>query len=84
MSGSVNKVKKVFFPIFSAVWKTDSLAFDCNAAFPFNVHGVKELILKLTICHHITDLNKTIGKSGFAVVNMGNDAEITDVIKLHR
>jgi hypothetical protein len=56
------------------------LAFNGNTAFPFDVHGVKDLILKLPLRYDIGSLNQAIGQCGFAVVNMGNDTEVSDIL----
>ena len=63
----------------SAVGQGDGIAFDGNAAFPLNVHIVQNLILKISFVADAGELNQTVGKRGFAVVNMGNDAEVSDI-----
>ncbi len=38
------------------------------------------LILKITVCYDIRCLNQTIREGGFAMINMGDDTKISDVI----
>jgi hypothetical protein len=63
----------------STIGKGDGIAFDGNAAFPLNIHIVQNLILKISFVTDAGKLNQAVGKRGFAVVNMSNDAEVSNI-----
>ena len=55
-----------------------------NAAFPFNIHIVQNLIFKISIEDHMGHLNQAVGKCRFPVINMSDDAEISNFLHLGR
>ena len=55
------------------------IAFDRNAALPFNIHIIENLILKISLIADARKLNQAIRQRGFAVINMRDDAEVSDV-----
>ena len=63
----------------SMIGQRYGIAFDGNAAFPFNIHIVKNLILKVSFIAYAGKLNEAVGKCGFAVVNMSDDAKVSNV-----
>ena len=82
MPRRIDKVKNVFFTVFSLIWQTDGLAFYSDAPFPFNVHIIKQLITEFPVTHHFTGLDKPVCKGGFPMVNMGNNAKVSNVFHL--
>jgi hypothetical protein len=56
------------------------LSFDGNAALFFNVHGVQDLRFHFTLLQPAATLNQPIGKRRFAMIDVRNDGEISDVI----
>ena len=52
------------------------MGLDRDTPFAFQIHGIKQLILLVTICYRIGHLQETVGKGGFPVIDMGDDAEI--------
>jgi hypothetical protein len=63
----------------SMIGQGDGIAFDGNAAFPFNIHIVQNLILKISFITDAGKLNQAVGKCGFTVVNMSDDTKVSDV-----
>ena len=55
------------------------IAFDRNAALPFNIHIVENLVLKVSLIADAGKLNQAIRQRGFAVINMSDNAEVSDV-----
>lgn len=55
------------------------MAFDRNTAFSFQVHIIQHLGLEVPLVYGLGKLQQPVGQRTFAVVNMGNDAEIADV-----
>jgi hypothetical protein len=79
MTRSVDQVQDVFLPVFCLVRLTERLAFNGDAPLPFNIHIIKDLILELTVTHHVAYLDESVSQGGFAMVDMGDNAEITDI-----
>jgi hypothetical protein len=78
MAGGIHQVQLVFVTVRPGVGQGNRLAFDGYAPLPLNIHVVQDLILKVPIIHQPDLLNKPIRQSGLAVIDMGNNAKITD------
>ena len=78
MSWGVNKVKDIFFAVFGFVYDSDCLRFDGDSSFSFEIHVIKNLRLHLTFGQGTGHFDDSVGKGGFAVVYMCNNAEISD------
>jgi hypothetical protein len=61
------------------VGKADRLTFDGNPSFPFDIHIVEDLILEIPLTDHAGILDQPVRQRGLAVVDMGDDAEITNI-----
>lgn len=57
----------------------DILRFDGDSSLSFEVHVVEELLAGFSLRECSCDLQDAIGKGALSMVNMGNDAEITDM-----
>jgi hypothetical protein len=64
----------------ACVGEHHGLALDGNASLPFDVHVVKDLVAKLPVSNQAGVLNQPVGQGGFPVIDMGNDAEISDLL----
>jgi hypothetical protein len=80
MAGGVNQVKGELFPIGMGVPDLDRVAFDRDTLFPFQVHIVQYLVHHVTIGNGIGSLQQAICQRTFAVVNMGDNTEVTDLL----
>jgi hypothetical protein len=58
----------------------DGMTFYGNTPFPFQVHVVQYLVLKVTVGQGMGKLYQTVGKCAFSMINMGYDAKVPDVI----
>ena len=76
MSRGVNQVKDVLLSLIS-VFHLDGVALDGDASFTLQVHIVKHLSLRNL--DGVRVLKQAVGQCRFAVVDMGNDAEIADI-----
>ena len=74
----INQIENVGFAISRLVFHPGGLELDRDAPLPFQLHVVQELLLHVARRHGSRVLQQTIGQGGFAVVDMGNDAEIAD------
>ncbi len=81
MPRRVNEIQSISFTVLALVGKANSLALDRDAAFPFNVHVVEDLIFLGAGIRNPRIVDQTVGQGGFAVINMGYNTEVTYVIR---
>ena len=60
----------------------DSARLDGDAALALEVHVVEQLLLHLADGDRLALLEQTVGKGGFAVVNMCNNREIANLLTI--
>ena len=80
MSRRVDQIQNVFFPVIGTIRKGYGVAFDGNAAFPFDIHIVQHLILKISFITDTGKLDQPVGQCGLTVIDMGNDAEVSYIL----
>ena len=83
MARGVDQVKNIFFSVLCAVNGADCLGFNGNSTLPLQVHVIEYLRLHFTAGQKAGHLDDAVCQSGFAVVNMGDDTEITDLALVH-
>ena len=83
MPRRVGKVETIRFPILCRVFHRDRVRLDGDPALAFEVHGIKELILPLTLLDRAGALEQTIRKRGLAVIDMRDDAEVARELDGH-
>src|SRR6185437_3060615 len=71
----VDHVELVALAVPRLIVKRDALGLDGDAALA--VHGVEHLRLHLALREPAAELNETVGQGRFAVVDMGDNGEIT-------
>jgi len=76
----VNQVEVVNLAIIGFVLKLSRLRLDGDATLSFNVHGVEHLGFHLPILQPAATLYQSIGQRRFAMIDVRNDGEISDVI----
>ena len=79
MPRRVDQVQQILLTILCRVVQRHRVAFDRDATFAFNIHRIEQLILELAIGHAVARLNQAIGKRGLTVIDMGDDAKISNV-----
>lgn len=78
MAWCINQIERVGFPIACCVLHLYRMQFDRNTPFL-----LERIIIEDLIGNHLAGSNTTspfeqaIGKRGFAVVNVGNDAKVS-------
>ena len=77
MSGCIDQVEDILHPVLRLIDETDRLALDRDSAFALQFHIVQDLVLHLAACEKTRPLDHSVGQSGFPVVNMGYDTEIS-------
>jgi hypothetical protein len=56
------------------------MALDRYTPFPFQIHIIQYLILKVAVGQGVGQLNQPVGQGTFSVVNMRYNAKIPDVV----
>jgi len=80
MPRGVDEVEREGFTCAAGVGKDHGLALDRDPAFPFNVHVIQDLIAKLALVHQPGVLDQPVGQGGFAVIDVGDDAEVPNML----
>ena len=77
MAGGVDEVELVLLPVEGGVVHPHGRELDGDAALALDVHAVEELLLHVALAHLPRELHDAVGDRRFAVVDVGNDAEIS-------
>ena len=80
MAWRVNEVEVVDLAIERLVLQRSGLRLDGYPALLFNVHRVKHLRAHFARLQAPATLDQSIRQRGFAVINVGNDRKISNVI----
>ena len=78
MSRGINQVKNIFFSILGIVNNTNRLRLDGDTTLTFEIHVVKYLCLHLAAGQCTSFFYNTIRKCRLAMIDMGNNAKITN------
>ena len=79
MTGGVNQIKLVGLTVLCGIIELYGVCLDCNTSFTLKVHIIKQLIRHITLCNRVGKLQKSVCKGRFAVVNVSDNREISDV-----
>ena len=83
MARGVDEVELVGFAVLGSVVQGNGAGFDGDAALPLDVHVIEDLILHDALVHALGQLQDAVRQGGLAVVDVCNDAEISDVVSCH-
>ena len=84
MARRVDQIQAVFPVPGARVAHLDGVQLDGDAAVALQFHVIQHLIHHGTLVHRVRHFQQTIGKRGLPVVNMGNNAEIADILLSHQ
>ncbi len=79
VAGGIDQVEDVLLPVQGVV-HLDRLALDGDAAFALQVHVIQVLGLHVAVGDGAGHLQQAVGQGALAVVDVGDDAEIADVL----
>ena len=82
MAGGINEVENVGLAVIGRIVQADGTRLDGDAALALEVHVIKDLLLHITLCDRLGLFEDTVGQGGLSVVDMGDDAEISDVFSV--
>ena len=80
VAGGVDEVELIKLPVVGGIIDLHRPGLDGDAPFPLNVHVVQELLLHIPEGHGAGLLQDAVSQGGLAVVDVGDDAEVSDVI----
>jgi hypothetical protein len=56
------------------------MALDRDPLLPFEVHVIEHLVHHFPFANGIRGLQKTVSQGGFAMVDVGDDTEVPDIL----
>ena len=77
----VDEIKHILLTIQNII-HLNGVRLDCDTSLTLQIHIIKKLILFFTLSNSSSSIEQTIGQSAFTMVNMGNNAKITNVLHL--
>ena len=80
VAGGIQQVQPVGAPILRLVLHGHGVGLDGDAPLAFEIHGIEQLRLGVPLRDGAGELQQPVGKRGLPVIDMGDDAEIPDVI----
>ena len=83
MTRGVNQIEVINLAVFCFVGQRSSLRLNRNPALTLNVHRVQHLRLHFARGQATTHVNDAVCERGFAVVDVGDDGEVTNVFHGH-
>ena len=81
MAGRVDQVEHVVLAVLRLVVEAHGLRLDGDAALALDIHGIEHLLLHLAAVEPAGQLDQPVGERRFAVVDMGDDREIADMVE---
>ena len=82
MARGVDEIQLIGLAVAGLVAQGHALRLDGDAAFALQIHGIQHLFRHLAILQPAAELDEAIGQRRFAVIDMGDDGEITDVFHI--
>jgi hypothetical protein len=76
---SVDEVELIGVAVPGRVGHPDRVQFDGDAALALQVHGVEQLLAHLPLFDRAGRLDQPVRQRGFAMVDVGDDAEIPNL-----
>ena len=83
MAWGVDQVKLVVLAVFGVIAQRHCMRLNGNASLPLQVHIIENLLLHIPLLHRAGQLQQSVRQSGLAVVNVGNDGKIANVLFLY-
>ena len=80
VAGRVHQVEDVGAPVFGDVVEPHRLRLDGDAALALDIHGIEHLLDHVARRHRPRLLDQPVGQRRLAVVDMGDDGEVADIV----
>ncbi len=75
----IDEVERIFLPVFCGILQRNGARLDRDAALALQFHIIQQLRLHFTLVHSLRAFQNAVCQSGFAVVDMRDDAEIANI-----
>ena len=82
-SGLLDALSGGLLSVPGAILHPHRLQLDRDAAFPLQVHLIQDLLVHLALRKCVRRLQQAVGERGLAVVDVSDDAEVSDVGLIH-
>ena len=82
MTGGVDQVQNIHLTVLRLVFNAHGIGLDRDAPLPLDIHRVEHLLFHFARRNGVRRLDQTVGQGRFPVVDMGNDGEVADMVKL--
>ena len=79
----VDQVEFIVLAVLGMVAHGHGAGLDGDAPLPFQLHVVQDLVLHGALVHAVGQLQNPVGQRAFAVVNVGDDTKVADVVACH-
>ena len=79
MARGVHEIERVLLAVLGPVLHGDRVRLDRNPSLTLQIHGVEQLILLVAVGDGVGHLQQSVGKGGLSVVDVGDDAEVSDM-----
>ena len=80
VAGRVHQVEDVGLAVLGLVFEAHRLRLDGDAALALDVHRIEHLLDHVALGHRAGLLDQPVGERRLAVVDMGDDGEVADVL----
>ncbi len=80
VSRGVDQIQGVVLPVGSGIIQPHGAGLDGDAPLSLQIHVVQDLVLHDPLLHRAALFDQTVGQGGLAVVDMGDDREISDML----
>ena len=80
MARGIDEVQLIVLPVLGTVGQPDSPSLDGDAPLPLQIHIVQQLVRHLPLCHCPAGLQQPVRQRGLAMVDVGNDRKISDIL----
>ena len=79
VTGRVDQVELIFLTVLGVVGHADGTGLDGDALLTLEVHRIKHLVGEVSLGDRTGALKEPIGQGGLPMVDVGDDAEVSDV-----
>jgi hypothetical protein len=79
----IDEVEDVFLAI-QLIIHLDGMTLNGNATLPFQVHVIEHLCLLVLFGDGVCIFQQTVGQGAFTMVDMGNNAKVTNILHYQR
>ena len=80
MAGRVHQVENIGLSVERLVFEADGLGLDRDAALALDIHRIEHLLFHVARGHRSRLLDQPVGERRLAMVDVGDNREIADVI----